>query len=597
MNPIYAAFREIVGMHGDRSALMARRNGAYVARTYRALAREVQAAAAALRRLGLEPGDRIGIFSYNRPEWAIADLAIHAIGGVVVPLYHTLRPDAVAYILRDSGVKLLFVENEDLLQRVLAVRNQASELRHIVRFEGGGDSSDPEGVSALSTFLGDDTGPREESGPEAEADSIATIIYTSGTTGEPKGVMLTHGNILSNVEALRDRYCLTPEDVSVSYLPLAHVFERTCGQYLLLLSGATIAYAQSVATVVQDIQEIRPTVLAAVPRAIEKAYDTAVRRVEEGSRFQRLLVQATVRCLNDYANRQYRGERIPLLLRGRCAVLNAVVASRFRKVAGDRLRLIVSAGAPLDRKLAKVLNVLGFKVLEGYGLTEASPTVTSMTLDDIALGTVGTPLPGVVVKIGEADEILVRGPNVMKGYFNKPDATARAIDADGFLHTGDRGRFDAEGHLVITGRIKDMIITSYGKNVAPAPIEADLMRQPLVEHVMLCGDNRKFLSALIVPDSSAVVRLANEVGLEAGPDDLAGVLEDARVRRHFVALIEETNSKLSNHQRIRRFSFLTEAPSVENGLLTPTLKLRRARMADRYATQIDDMYREQATAG
>ena len=400
--------------------------------------------------------------------------------------------------------------------------------------------------------------------------------------------MLTHGNILSNVEEVRVRYGVTPDDVYVSYLPLAHAFERTCGYYLLLLSGATIAYAESVATVVDDIREVRPTVLAAVPRAIEKAFDTVVSRVEEASALKRALVRMTVRCLNELANRRYRGKRVPLLLRGKCLVLNALIASKFRSIAGDRLRLIVSGGAPLDRKLAKILNVLGFTVLEGYGLTETAPAVTSMTVDDVALGTVGTPIPGVEVKIGHRDEILVRGPNVMKGYWNKPEATARAIDSEGYFHTGDRGRFDEGGHLVITGRIKDLIVTSYGKNVAPAPIEADLMKQPLIEMAMLCGDNRKYLSALLVPSEAALARLAEQVGSGAGPD----VLEDERVRSRFAAVVEATNAKLASYQKIRRFCLLPEVPSVENGLLTPTLKLRRGRVAERYAEQIEAMYKE-----
>ena len=398
--------------------------------------------------------------------------------------------------------------------------------------------------------------------------------------------------LLFDVEVMRERYRITPDDVIVSYLPLAHMFERTCGYYLILLSGATIAYARSIATVVDDIQAVEPTVLAAVPRAIEKAFDTVVRRVEEGSGLQRMLVKMTVCCLNDFATRQQRGKRIPLFLRGRCAVLNSLVASKFRRIAGRRLRFIASGGAPLDRKLAKILNILGFRVLEGYGLTETSPTVTSMSLDDIALGTVGTPMPGVEVKIGEGDEILVRGPNVMKGYYGKPEATAEAIDEAGFFHTGDRGRIDAQGRLIITGRIKDLIITSYGKNVVPGPIESNLMRRPIVQLAMLIGDNRKHISALIVPEPAAVTGLASRKGVAPVPGKPNAILEDEEVRREFENLIEEANAKLATYEKIRRYCFLPEAPSVENGLLTPTLKLRRAKVVERYATLIDNMYCE-----
>ncbi|MEN8149596.1 MAG: long-chain fatty acid--CoA ligase [Planctomycetota bacterium] len=587
MDPIYAAFRRVAGEHGGRSALMSRHDGEFTPITFEALAEKVRTAAAALKQAGIEPGDRVGIFSYNRPEWAIADLAVHAIGGIVVPLYHTLTEDTVAYILRDSGMKLLFVENDELLRIVTAARDQTPELGRIVAFDPVADDD----VAQWPDFLGD-VGEAEDPAPATTTDDVATIVYTSGTTGEPKGVMLTHGNIMFNVEVLREQYEVTPDDVYVSYLPLAHIFERTCGYYLVLLSGATIAYAQSVTTVVEDIQAVEPTVLAAVPRAIEKAYDTVVRRVEEGSGFQQWLVRSTVRCLNEFANRQYRGLRIPLLLRGRCVVLNSLVASKFRRIAGRRLRLIVSGGAPLDRRLAKILNILGFLVLEGYGLTETSPSVTAMTMDDVALGTVGTPIPGVEVKIGDGDEILVRGPNVMKGYYGKPEATAEAIDEDGFFHTGDRGRFDGKGRLVITGRIKDLIVTSYGKNVAPSPIEEDLMRKPIVSMAMLTGDNRKHISALLVPDPDIVLGLASREGVPPAPDDPNALLEDERIRREFEDVIEKANAKLANYEKIRRYCFLPEAPSVENGLLTPTLKLRRNVVAERYAEQIEDMYRQ-----
>ncbi|MDD4856767.1 MAG: AMP-dependent synthetase/ligase, partial [Candidatus Krumholzibacteria bacterium] len=411
---------------------------------------------------------------------------------------------------------------------------------------------------------------------------------TSGTTGAPKGVVLSHGNITFNAFSALRRFKVTSDDTFLSFLPLCHMIGRTCGYYSMLFAGATIAYAEGISTIVSDVQKIRPTIIIVVPRIVEKIYEAVEQKVMEAPLIRRRLVFAALRSLNERANRLYRGEKVPLSLRVRCALYDRLVASKFRKIAGGRLRLLVSGGAPLDRKLAKTLHVLGFNIIEGYGLTETAPIVCVTTLEDICLGTVGKPLDGVDVKIGESDEILVRGPNLMCGYFNMPEETAKAIDGDGWFHTGDQGRFDARGNLVITGRLKELIVTSYGKKVAPAPIEAEIIRSPYIDQVLLYGDNRKFIAALVVPRREMIERYAREKGIAAA--DYAELLARRGIRDLIAQEVERATAELAPFEKVRAFELLAEGFTVENELLTPTLKLRRKKIVERYGNAIDALY-------
>jgi long-chain acyl-CoA synthetase len=376
--------------------------------------------------------------------------------------------------------------------------------------------------------------------------------------------------------------------VFLSFLPLCHMLERTCGCYTMLFAGATIAYAEGISTIVSDVQKIRPTIIIVVPRIVEKIYEAVERKVMEAPLIRRRLVLAAVRHLNERANRAYRGERVPLSLRVRCILCDRLVAARFRKIAGGRLRLLVSGGAPLDRKLAKTLHVLGFNIIEGYGLTETAPVVCTAVPDDNRLGTVGKPFDGVEVKIGESDEILVRGPNLMCGYFNMPEETMKAIDGDGWFHTGDRGRLDERGNLVITGRLKELIVTSYGKKVAPVPIEAEIAKSPYIDQVLLFGDNRKFVTALVVPERGAIERYAREKALAvSGYPEL---LARGEIREVIAAEIDRATADLAPFEKVRAFTLLTEGFTVANELLTPTLKLRRQKIVERYMNEIDALY-------
>jgi long-chain acyl-CoA synthetase len=564
---------------------MYRRGARYVGASYSDLVRAVESARSDLAARGVGRGDVVGILSPNRPEWIIADLAILSLGAVVVPIYHTLPEDQLGYIVTDSGMKMLLSGDAGLLRtRAESVQRATGCPDEIVSLD------DP--AFGLAGAGGQPPGAGAPCGPAPAADvgpsDPATIVYTSGTTGEPKGVVLTHGNIVSNARSLISRYGITENDSALSYLPLAHMFERTCGHYVFLFAGGTIAYAQGLGTVGEDVAAVRPTVLIAVPRVLERAYETAVARIERGPWIGRGVIHRAFALLNECSNRRYRGERAPIWLKLRCRMYDRLIASRFRRVGGGRLRLIVSGGAPLDRRIGKILRVLGFGVVEGYGLTETSPVVSCGSVEGHRLGTVGKPLDGVEVRIADDGEILVRGPNVMKGYLGKPDETARVLGEGGWLHTGDLGKFDEDGNLVVTGRSKEIIVTSYGKNVAPAAVEERIARSPYVSQAVVFGDNMKSLVALIVPAREAIERFAREKGLRWTSYDT--LLADSVITGLLGDEIKRANAEAPSYERVAGFELLAEPFSEESGTLTPTLKIRRKKVAETCTELIQGLY-------
>jgi len=573
---IHGSVLQTAQVHADRVALRLRRGGRYADATYADLAGAIRSAAAALAEKGLRRGDVVGILSQNRPEWIVADLAVMSLGGIVVPIYHTLPESQLAYIVEDSGMRMLLAGDAGLQARAEDVKRETGCLDEIVSLDDArfrpGEASDADGPDAVNVASSD----------------AATIVYTSGTTGEPKGVVLTHGNIVSNARALVGRYGITPDDSAVSYLPLAHMFERTCGHYVFLFAGGSIAYAQGLATVAEDVATVQPTVLIAVPRVLERAYESAMATIEKGPWIGRGVVHRAFSLLNERANRRYRGERVSPWLELRCRMYDALIASQFRRVGGGRLRLIVSGGAPLDRRVGKILRVLGFSVVEGYGLTETSPVVCCGDVADHRLGTVGKPLEGVEVRIAQDGEILVRGPNVMQGYLNKPEETARVLDADGWLHTGDLGEFLDDGNLSVTGRSKEIIVTSYGKNVAPASVEERVSRSQYVSQAVVFGDNRKSLVALIVPRFDALQRYAEERGLTWSTHE--SLIRHPEVEGLISGEIKKANATAASYERVVAFELLTEPFSEASGTLTPTLKVRRTKVAETCTDLIQAMY-------
>jgi len=573
---IYKLFQETVNKYPDQTALMYKKQGEYTNITYLQLSNLVDAVASELYRSGIRKSDTVAIYSYNRPEWAITDLAVMKLGGIVVPIYHVLPAFYVKYIVNDSKIKLLFVENEKLLAVANSVKNEMPSLKKIFVFEDMG--------------ILDGKLPKPSDVPETKitADDIATIVYTSGTTGEPKGVILTHHNIISNAISAIDRFNINCNDVMVSYLPLSHMFERTGGYYVMMFTAGTIAYAENFNTIAQDVAKIRPTILIALPRVLEKAYQTGAEKVAQSPWLKKKMVYSAIKNLNKYANLKYKKIKIPLGLKIKHSIFNKLVASKFRKIAGDRIRVIVSGGAPLNKQIAKVYYILGFNICEGYGLTETSPIVSSSTVQDNRLGTVGKPFPDVQVKIGENSEILIKGPNVMLGYHNKPEDTRQVIDKNGWFHSGDQGKFDEKGNLIITGRIKELIVTSYGKKIAPIPIEDKLCQCGYIEQVMLFGDKKNYLVALIVPKKQAVEYYAkcNNITCEQYPT----LLQNKQIKSLLEQEIEKASQDLAHYEKIKQFTLLPEGFTIDNGMLTPTLKLRRNKVIERYGTVIEAMY-------
>ena len=570
------AVLDAAGRYPDRAALMHREGQAFRPILYSELARLVAATAADLRSRGIKKGDVVGIASENGPRWTIIDLAALSIGAIVVPVYPTLPSAQLSHIISDSRMRLLFVGRGHPERAANEARPAMSSLEDVVRLDEISIDAD----SAVSAGLPD---------VDVSGEDIATICYTSGTTGTPRGVMLTHGNLASNAWALIERFGITEHDVTVSYLPQAHMFERTCGHNVFLFSGGTIAYAESRASAVRDIGIVAPTVLISVPRVLERAYEAAVVKVERGSWLARGLVHRAFTLLNERSNRRFQSLPVSPWLAFRCALYDRLVAARFRAVGGRRLRLIVSGGAGLDRRIGKTLLVFGFPSVEGYGMTEASPVISCGLVGRHRLGTVGPPISGTDVAISDEGEILARGPNIMKGYLGRPEDTAATIDGDGWLHTGDLGEMGDDGNLTVTGRMKDIIVTSYGKNIMPGPIEERLTDAPIVEQAIVLGDNRKALVALIVAHREEVERLTGVRGVDEG--GYAALLERDAVRGAARNALRASNDEGASYERVVAYLFAPEGFTVENGLLTPTLKLRRRAIVDRFSDEIESLYR------
>lgn len=582
---IYQCFSQSVVKYPKRTALMYKVDGKYKKITYQTLNELVSAVAVQLQNLGVKKGDTIGIYSNNRPEWVIADLAILKLGAIVVPIYHVLSGFYVKYIIDDAKIKILFVENANLFKTVSSFLHNKSSIEELVVFDDTGLTTDKSYIR-FSNMIKSKNNPQEV---DIFQDDIATIVYTSGTTGEPKGVVLTHRNIVSNAFTAIKLFNINCHDVIMSYLPLSHVFERTAGYYVIIFSGAAIGYAENLGTIIQDIAKIRPTLLITLPRVLEKAYQTVTEKVNTSSKFTKTLVYSAIRNLNVYANRKYRKLPISLSLKIKRFVFDKLVARKFRKIAGGRLRLLVSGGAPLDRSIAKIFHIVGFNICEGYGLTETSPVVSACTPNDNRLGTVGKVFPEVQVKIGPNDEILVKGPNVMLGYHNKPEETAKAIDKDGWFHTGDQGKFDEYGNLVITGRIKELIVTSYGKKIPPTPIEEKLCKSKYIEQAVLYGDKKNFIIALIVPCQQAVEDYAksNLISYQKYTE----LLRRNEIKSLFRWEIDIACKDLAPYEKIKAFALIPKRFTIENGLLTPTLKPRRNKVFEKYHNVIDETYK------
>ncbi len=562
-----------------------------------------------LSALGMRAGDRVAILSESRPEWLATDLAVVTAGAVTVPIYPTLSAPQVRYILQDCGARLIVLSTRAQLEKVRAIRHEVPALEAVIAIEPDGAPvmsgpakagpyalNDTVGPHALSDVIArgharmtGEWGPAREFRDAARAiqpDQLATIIYTSGTTGEPKGVMLTHGNLASNMRGGADVLAVNQEDVALSFLPLSHSFERTVS-YIYLYAGVTLVFAESIETVGRDIPAVRPTVMTGVPRAFEKLQSRIIEKGQAGSAAQAAIFRWAIGVARARGAAMLRGRQVPPLVALQAAVADRLVFSKIRDGLGSRIRYVVSGSAPLGSDTAEFFQGVGLPVIEGYGLTETAPILTVNPPAAPRVGTVGKALPGVELRIAADGEILARGPNVMPGYYNKPQATADAI-RDGWFHTGDIGSIDEDGYLRITDRKKDLLVTSGGKKIAPQPIEAVLKRNPLVGEALLLGDRRKFAVALIVPDFAALERRLKDLGRPPGERD--ELVRRADVLALYQEIVDALNRDLSQFEKIKKIALLPTEFSIEKGELTPTMKVKRKVIEERWRDTIEQLY-------
>lgn len=569
-------FFETAGKFPNKPALLYKKEGVYFPITYKDLSKKVSVFSQVLQKLGMNKEDKLAILSEGRPEWVIADLGAMAAGCIVVPLHTTLSPKAILNILSHSRAKILVVSNSDFLNKVLLSQKYLRHLKKIIFLEKLTASQKQvlkEKIISWNAIFKQDKSQEYEK-TFLDPDEPCSIIYTSGTTGKPKGVVLTHRNFLSNVEAVNEVVPVKTTDVFLSFLPLSHVLERMAGYYMPLCSGATIAYAESVKQLPQNLKEVKPTILVCVPRIFEKFHDAVWDKVNHSSKIEKRVFL--------WALRQKRGS---FLYRAG----DLIALQKIRQRMGGRIRLAVSGGASLNEKIGRFFLKAGITILEGYGLTETSPVIAVNRENDFKFSTVGKLVPGVKVKISEEKEILVKGPNVFSGYFNNKKQTKECFDREGWFHTGDLGFLDKQGYLTIIGRSKEMIVTSGGKNVWPEKTENLLNDDKFVSQSMVIGSQRNFISALIVPDWQEVEMYMKENNLLL--KEHQKLIKDPVLLDVFQKRInEKINSKLNDFEQIKKFRLIPQEFSQDQDELTPTLKLRRHIVEKHYKRLIDSMY-------
>jgi long-chain acyl-CoA synthetase len=583
-------FVEIVERCGERTAFMVKREGVWRRFDFDWGLKEAAKTTFGLLRLGLAKGSRVAILSENRPEWATTDFGAMAAGLVGVPLYTTLIGHQIAYILHDAEVKVVFVSSMDHLSTVLSIRDQVPSIERIVVFYPEGLEED-DLVMSLETLKAMGEGHSREEFIElsrrVRPEDLATIVYTSGTTGDPKGVALTHRNFTAEFDAIWPTFEGKEGDSLLSFLPLSHILQRVVDSFALLY-GFTIAYAESLETLGENLREIRPTHIVAVPRVYEKIHGRIHAGVQQGSAVKRALFSWAI----DVGRRHSAAEKSDGPSRGlslQHRIASALVFNKIHAATGGNIGFYVSTGAPLAKGLAEFFDAIGIRIIEAWGMTELTGAATAGTRSSLRYGSVGRAGPGVELKIIDEGEICVRGDIVMHGYWNKPEATADTIDREGWLHTGDVGHLDEDGFLYITDRIKELIVTAGGKNVAPQPIENALKTHEFIAQAMVVGDQRNFISAIIVPQAEVLETWAEENGF-AG--DLAALCQDPRVIEHLGRAVEGTMASFSRYESVRKFTLVPEEFSQEAGELTPTLKLKRRVLLAKYADLIEKMYED-----
>ncbi|HUX59960.1 MAG TPA: long-chain fatty acid--CoA ligase [Ignavibacteriaceae bacterium] len=565
----------------------------FVGISYKEFRDQTESFAFGLLAIGIKKNDKVAIIAENRPEWVYSDMAILGIGAIDVPLYPSLTADSIEFILNNSESKAIVVSNKFQLNKILKIKDNCRYLKFIILINEKDSVANQKQIHTFKDIqeMGDlykTNNPNlfMSSIESVKENDLCTIIYTSGTTGEPKGVMLTHKNILSNVNSALIAYPITEQDVFLSFLPLCHIFERMAGYYTAFASGCSVVYAESIESVAQNLLEAKPTIMTTVPRLFERIYSKVIRNIESQSSSKQKIFYWAVEIGKEFAVAKRNGS-LSITLSVKHKLADKLVFQKLRDKMGGRMRFFISGGAPLSRDLGEFFEAVGILILEGYGLTESAPVIAANKTDDYKFGTVGKIFPGVEIKIASDGEILARGPNIMMGYFKNKKETDETIK-DGWLHTGDIGVFDAEGFLMITDRKKHLFKTSTGKYIAPTPIENMFLASKYIDQFVLVGDKRMFLSALIVPDFESLKEYADSNNIPYSN------IEELVKRKEIYELIDKDMSKiqkkLANFERVRKFTLLEKPFALEDGEITPSLKIRRKIVEERYRHLIDEMY-------
>ena len=583
---------EAIARHDKPDAVSEKRGDQWVRISSAEFVRRVRHIALGLSDLGIHAGDRVALISENRPEWSIADLAILSIGAVTVPIYTTQAVDQIRFILTDSGARALMISGGKILKHARPGFDGLDQLEHIVVF----DSQSAPGVPRATTLESikgrgaamerEDAGAFDKLLARVSADDLATIIYTSGTTGEPKGVLLTHDNFVSDVRAITNGLPIFPTDVSLSVLPLSHIFERTVF-YVFCYVGVSVNYAASFDKVGEYLREVRPTIMTAVPRLFEKVYHRIIKKGMSAGGLKSKIFIRSLAVGQRVAELKDKGKRVPISLAARHAVADALVFTKWREGVGGRLRYFVSGGAPLSPTLSYSFLGAGINILQGYGMTETC-VVCANRPEDNRVGSIGKPFEGIEIAIAADGEMLVRGPNIMRGYHGHPEATS-AVMNDGWFATGDVGYMDDDGHVYLTDRKKDLFKLSNGKYIAPQLLESLLKQSEFVNQVVVVGASRKFPVALIAPDWEALRHSLRSAG-ESVAETHAEVSQSPAAIKLVQRDVTMITAHLADYERVRRVALLPEEFSIDRGELTPTLKVKRRVIDERYGKLIDELY-------
>lgn len=591
---LFEYLTEDFGKKTDKPLMKRKVEGKYEGVSYSEFEKETDGFAFGLAALGLKAGDKVAIISENRPEWVYSDMAILNLGGIDIPIYPSLTADSIEFILTNSDSRGVIVSNKFQLNKILKIRDKLKNLQFTIVMNESDMLND---VSALYTFrdiqeMGEifkTNHPNyvSESRKNINEDDLCTIIYTSGTTGEPKGVMLTHKNILSNVRAALNSFPIDDKDTFLSFLPLCHIFERMAGYYTCFTAGSTLCFAESIETVSQNLLEAKPTLMMTVPRLFERMHSRIIKNVSSESSLRQKIFYWAIDIGRKYVASKKYGKLSPIITTQN-KLADRLVFKKIKEKTGGNLRFFISGGAALSKELGEFFDAIGISILEGYGLTESSPVIAANRIDDYKFGTVGKPLPGVEVKIAPDGEILARGDNIMQGYYKNKKETDAAIK-DRWLHTGDIGEFDKDGFLNITDRKKHLFKTTAGKYIAPTPIENLFSASEFVDQFVLIGDKRMFLTALIVPDYEAIKEYADSHRIPY--NNLDDLVKKKEIYDLFEKELTKFQKKLANYEKVRKFALLEKPFTLENGEITPSLKVKRKIVEEKYSHLIDEMYR------